>query len=294
MVQARSVRTIRRQSYVVDPVAISTDQTPVVRIESRSLFSDPSARWKTELKVQTPEKQEGADCHWSRGGARKKKKVGEASAFFWSRSGRWGFFVLSAPKIVDEGLFVLRTRKIVEPPPSSKKSPPPSSNLSNPKPTNITGSSIQGGARRDGEARREQAGRNADGSVRLGDNRLSYSSGARKIPLWVCLWNHEQRKPFANRGKENPRLNRGLFAGRRPLFVSGCWTSVSTPICSCKPFSCKTCSGRRSTLFPFPVYCPIFDPFFGTENRRRRVLRFSSRISTTQEEDFFDVVLRRS
>ena len=60
-------------------------------------------------------------------------------------------------------------------------------NLSSLKPRHITGGSGRGGARRNGGAGRGWAVRNADGSVRPGDNRPSYSPDDRKKPCWSCL-----------------------------------------------------------------------------------------------------------
>ena len=105
-------------------------------------------------------------------------------------------------------------------------------NLSNPKPGHSTGGSGRGGARRDGGAGRGRAGRDADGSVRLGYNRPSYPPDDRRKPSWACLWKHEQRKSYVNRGNKargirflsavDPRFIRGLSAGPRALFVPGC------------------------------------------------------------------------
>ena len=44
-------------------------------------------------------------------------------------------------------------------------------------------------------------------------------------------------------GKQNPRLTRGVSAGTRSALCSWLLTSGPTPICLCKPFSCKACPG---------------------------------------------------
>ena len=80
----------------------------------------------------------------------------------------------------------------------------------------------RGGARRDSEARRERAGRDADVSVRPEYNRLLYPPDNRKRKPWACLWKHEQTKSHVNRPVEyktwtyHRRLETGRGAvGRR-------------------------------------------------------------------------------
>ena len=66
-----------------------------------------------------------------------------------------------------------------------------------------------------------------------------------KITFWVCLWKHEQRKPYVNRWRNKtrgwqpvyPRFIRGTTSALRSWLL----TKVPTPICPCKPFSCKAC-----------------------------------------------------
>ena len=71
--------------------------------------------------------------------------------------------------------------------------------LSSAKPGHITGRSRWGGARRDGEAGREQTGRVGDGSGRPGDNCPSYLPDDRRQRSRECFWKHEQREPYVNR-----------------------------------------------------------------------------------------------
>ena len=72
-----------------------------------------------------------------------------------------------------------------------------------------------------------------------------------KTLSWTTLRKHEQTKSYVNRMREqNHRLTTGLSAVD-PRLISGTasalrsWllTSVPTPICLCKPFSCKACPG---------------------------------------------------
>ena len=127
-------------------------------------------------------------------------------------------------------------------------------NLSNPKPGHTTGGLIRGGARREGGSGRRRAAQDADGTIHPGDNRPSYPSDDARITFWACLWKHEQRKSYLNRWgpmeEQNPRLTRGSSAvyprfinGTRSALRSLLLTGVPTPICLCKPFSCKACPG---------------------------------------------------
>ena len=71
--------------------------------------------------------------------------------------------------------------------------------LSNPKPGHTPGGSVRGGACRDGGAGRGRAAQDADGIVRQGENSPFYPPDDGRMTSWVCLWKHEQRKPYINR-----------------------------------------------------------------------------------------------
>ena len=133
-------------------------------------------------------------------GGRKKEKVEGVLRSSGREGGRWGVFVLPAPKIVDGGssepedrrtppcsifgtgrsknppIFDLRssTPKIEEPPIYDLRS-------STPKTSRVQKPDIpragRGGAAHGGAAGRGRAGRDADGSVRPGDNRPSCPQG---------------------------------------------------------------------------------------------------------------------
>ena len=78
-------------------------------------------------------------------------------------------------------IFGIRIRRSVE------------SKSSKPKSEQTTCGSERGGARRDGGARRERAGRDADASILPGDNCLSFSKlNYKKMSFWACLWKPEQ------------------------------------------------------------------------------------------------------
>ena len=81
-----------------------------------------------------------------------------------------------------------------------------SGNLTIPKPGYNTGGSVWGGARRDGGAGRGRAAENADGTVRPGENRPSYTPDDGRITSWAFRWKHEQRKPYLNRWGNKTRV----------------------------------------------------------------------------------------
>ena len=102
-------------------------------------------------------------------------------------------------------------------------------NLSNPLPGLTTGGSRRSGTRRDGEARRRLAGRDANDPVRPGGNRPSYFPDDRRKLSWVRFRKYEQEKLYVNRWRNKnrgwrsiyPRLIPSFFAGRNALFVPG-------------------------------------------------------------------------
>ena len=132
--------------------------------------------------------------------------------------------------------------------------------LSSPKPGHTTGGSGRG-ARRAGGAGSGRTGCQQNCSPKrkaslapskaTKTRRLNVPPEARTSEI-VC-------KPM---GEQNPRLTRGLSAVH-PRFISGTrialcsWllTTGPTPICPCKPFSCKACPGiivqARTKEFPF-------------------------------------------
>ena len=78
--------------------------------------------------------------------------------------------------------------------------------LSSPKPGHTPGGTVRGGARRDGGAGRGQAAQDADdGTVRPGENKLSYPLDDGRMTSWVCLWKHELGKSYVNRWRNKTR-----------------------------------------------------------------------------------------
>ena len=114
--------------------------------------------------------------------------------------------------------------------------------LSNPKPGHTTGGSGRGCAH-GGAAGRAGPGRTE--RRRNGSPREEPSSDAlanQRQTLWTSLRKHEQRKSYVNRwGEQNPRF----ISGTRSALCSWLLASVPTPICLCKPFSCRACPGKR-------------------------------------------------
>ena len=96
--------------------------------------------------------------------------------------------------------------------------------LSNPKSGHTTGKSSRGGAKRGGDAGRDRARPDADGSVRQGHNRPSCPPGHRR-QLSRTFFSKARTKEILYKPMEehNERLTRpGLSLGRRPPFVPGC------------------------------------------------------------------------
>ena len=73
----------------------------------------------------------------------------------------------------------------------------------------------------------------------------------KKTLSWTFLRKHEQSNSYLKPTEEqNPRLTTGLspvyqwfITGTKSALRSWLLTSVPTPICLCKPFSCKACPG---------------------------------------------------
>ena len=124
--------------------------------------------------------------------------------------------------------------------------------MSSPKPEHTTGGSGRRGARRGSAAGPGRKGRRHVGWPRskpsLQPARVSWTT-VLNIPLQART-KEILCKPME---EQNPRLTRGSSAVY-PRFISGTasalrsWllTSVPTPICLCKPFSCKACLGTSN------------------------------------------------
>ena len=130
--------------------------------------------------------------------------------------------------------------------------------LSNPKPGHTTGQSGRGGARRGGEG---GSGLGRTGRRRVDPARRRPSllpSIESKTLSWTTLRKHEQRKSHVNRMREQSHRLTTSLSAVDPRLISRTasalrsWllTRVPTPICLCKPFSCKA----------FPGICPIQNP----------------------------------
>ena len=133
-------------------------------------------------------------------------------------------------------------------------------NLPNPKPGHTTGGSGRGGAWPSRKGRR-----------RFGSPRRHLSLVPTRVPKTTVLKfirKHEQSNSYLKPTEEqNHRLTTGLSAVH-PRFISGTrhapcsWllTSVPTPICLCKPFSCKACPGTSSVGRPDSLCFYICSP----------------------------------
>ena len=127
-------------------------------------------------------------------------------------------------------------------------------NLSNPTPEHTKGGSRRGGARRGGGAGQGRTGRRRVASPRRHPSPLppqGFSRAGHRIQLsWTFLRKHEQTKSYVNRWRNttsgwravDERLIRGMTAALGSLLL----TNGPSPICLCKPFSCKACSGNLS------------------------------------------------
>ena len=102
-----------------------------------------------------------------------------------------------------------------------------------------------------GVAGRSRAGLFANRSVRLGNNPSSHSpqeSKTRRLNVSPEAQTSDILcKPME---EQSPRLNRGsspvrhrFITGTRSALSSWLPISVPTPICLCKPFSCRACPG---------------------------------------------------
>ena len=79
------------------------------------------------------------------------------------------------------------------------------------------------GAAHGGTAGRGWAGRDADGSVRQGDDRPSHPPDFRRKPLLgVPLEKRISETPWKQMEEQKPHLTRDLTTGRRPLLFPGC------------------------------------------------------------------------